>query len=310
MNILVTGGAGYLGSVLCELLLDKGYKVTAVDNLMYRQKSLFHLCNNPNFEFVFGDVRNADLMQKLIKDAHVLIPLAAIVGAPACDMDPQLATSINFDAIRLLNKLRSKDQLIVYPTTNSGYGASSGEVLCTEETPLHPISHYGRTKSDAEAELLGSENTITLRLATVFGMSPRMRLDLLVNHFAYVALNDGYVVLFEKDFKRNFVHIRDIADCFIYCIENSKKMVGKPYNIGLDSANLSKEELALKIKEHLPNFYIHFAEVGSDPDKRNYIVSSQRLKTAGFEAKRSLDEGIKELIKGYQMIKRLEYKNV
>lgn len=310
MNILVTGGAGYLGSVLCEFLLDKGYNVTAVDNLMYRQKSLFHLCNNPNFEFVFGDVRNADLMQKLIKDAHVLIPLAAIVGAPACDMDPQLATSTNFDAIRLLNKLRSKDQLIVYPTTNSGYGASSGEVLCTEETPLHPISHYGRTKSDAEAELLGSENTITLRLATVFGMSPRMRLDLLVNHFVYVALNDGYVVLFEKDFKRNFVHIRDIADCFIYCIENSKKMVGKPYNVGLDSANLSKEELALKIKEHLPNFYIHFAEVGSDPDKRNYIVSSQRLKKEGFEAKRSLDEGIKELIKGYQFIRRLEFKNI
>ena len=249
-------------------------------------------------------------MQKLIKDAHVLIPLAAIVGAPACDMDPQLATSTNFDAIRLLNKLRSKNQLIVYPTTNSGYGASSGEVLCTEETPLHPISHYGRTKSDAEAELLGSENTITLRLATVFGMSPRMRLDLLVNHFVYVALNDGYVVLFEKDFKRNFVHIRDIADCFIYCIENSKKMVGKPYNVGLDSANLSKEELALKIKEHLPNFYIHFAEVGSDPDKRNYIVSSQRLKKEGFEAKRSLDEGIKELIKGYQFIRRLEFKNI
>jgi nucleoside-diphosphate-sugar epimerase len=310
MNILVTGGAGYLGSVLCEVLLDKGYKVTAVDNLMYRQKSLFHLCNNPNFDFVFGDVRNADLVQKLIKDAHVLIPLAAIVGAPACDRDPQLATSTNLDAIQLLNKLRSKDQLIVYPTTNSGYGISSGEVFCTEETPLQPISLYGRTKSDAEAELLGSENTITLRLATVFGMSPRMRLDLLVNHFVFVALNDGYIVLFEKDFKRNFVHIRDVADCFIYCIENSKKMVGKPYNVGLDSANLSKEELASKIKEHLPNFYIHFAEVGSDPDKRNYIVSSQRLKIAGFEAKKSLDEGIKELIKGYQLIRRSEFKNI
>ena len=310
MNVLVTGGAGYLGSVLCEVLLDKGYKVTAVDNLMYRQKSLFHLCNNPNFDFVFGDVRNADLMQKLIKDAYVLIPLAAIVGAPACDRDPQLATSTNLDAIQLLNKLRSKDQLIVYPTTNSGYGTSSGKVFCTEETPLQPISLYGRTKSDAEAELLGSENTITLRLATVFGMSPRMRLDLLVNHFVFVALNDGYIVLFEKDFKRNFVHIRDVADCFIYCIENSKKMVGKPYNVGLDSANLSKEELALKIKEHLPNFYIHFAEVGSDPDKRNYIVSSQRLKIAGFEAKKSLDEGIKELIKGYQLIRRSEFKNI
>lgn len=310
MNILVTGGAGYLGSVLCELLLDKDYKVTAVDNLIYRQKSLFHLCNNPNFDFVFGDVRDKSLMSKLIKNADVLLPLAAIVGAPACDRDPQLATSTNLDAIQMLNKLRSKNQLIVYPTTNSGYGTSSGEVFCTEETPLQPISLYGRTKSDAEAELLGSENTITLRLATVFGMSPRMRLDLLVNHFVFVALNDGYIVLFEKDFKRNFVHIRDVADCFIYCIENSKKMIGKPYNVGLDSANLSKEELALKIKEHLPNFYIHFAEVGSDPDKRNYIVSSQRLKIAGFEAKKSLDDGIKELIKGYQLIRRSEFKNI
>lgn len=310
MNVLVTGGAGYLGSVLCEYLLDKGYKVTIVDNLMYRQNSLFHLFHNPDFEFVFGDVRNEQLMRKLIKDADVLIPLAAIVGAPACDMDPQLATSTNLDAIKLLNKLRSKDQLIVYPTTNSGYGTSSGEVFCTEETPLQPISLYGRTKSNAEAELLGSENTITLRLATVFGMSPRMRLDLLVNHFVFVALNDGYIVLFEKDFKRNFVHIRDVADCFVFCIENSKKMVGKPYNVGLDSANLSKEELALKIKEHLPNFYIHFNEVGSDPDKRNYIVSNQRLREAGFEAKRVLNEGIKELIKGYQMIKRLDFKNI
>lgn len=310
MNILVTGGAGYLGSVLCELLLNKGYKVTTVDNLMYRQKSLFHLCNNPNFDFVFGDVRDDKLIRRLIKGADVIIPLAAIVGAPACDMDPQLATSTNLKAIQLLNKLRSKDQLIIYPTTNSGYGTSSGEVFCTEETPLQPISLYGRTKSDAEAELLASENTITLRLATVFGMSPRMRLDLLINHFVFVALNDGCIVLFEKDFKRNFIHIRDVADCFIYCIENSKKMVGKPYNVGLDSANLSKGELALKIKEHLPNFYIHFAEFGTDPDKRNYIVSNQRLRKAGFEAKRSLDEGIKELIKGYQMIKRLEYKNV
>ncbi len=310
MNILVTGGAGYLGSIVCELLLDKGYQVTAIDNLMYRQRSLFHLCNNPNFNFVFGDARSRKLMSKLSKDADVILPLAAIVGAPACETDPYLATTTNLDAIKLLNKLRTKSQLVIYPTTNSGYGNSSGESFCTEETPLKPISLYGVTKSEAEKELLGSKNTITLRLATVFGMSPRMRLDLLANHFVYVALTDGYIVIFEKDFKRNFVHIRDVADCFIYCIENHKKLVGKPYNLGLDSANLSKEELALKIKEYLPNFYIHFAEVGSDPDKRNYIVSNQRLKEAGFEAKRSLDEGIKELIKGYQMIRRLEYKNI
>lgn len=310
MNVLVTGGAGYLGSVLCEHLLGKGYKVTVIDNLMYRQNSLFHLCNNPNFEFVFGDVRDDKLMSKLIKRVDVIIPLAAIVGAPACDLDPNLATTTNLDAIELLNRLRSKDQLVVYPTTNSGYGTSYGDVFCTEETPLEPISLYGKTKSDAEAELLRSPDTITLRLATVFGMSPRMRLDLLVNHFVYAAVTDGYLVIFEKDFKRNYIHIRDVADCFIYCIEHADKMVGRPYNVGLDEANLSKEELAQKVKDYVPNFYIHFSEVGSDPDKRNYIVSNQRLKEAGFEAKRSLDEGIKELLKGYQMIRRSEFKNI
>lgn len=310
MNILVTGGAGYLGSVLCEILLDKGYKVTTVDSLMYRQKSLFHLCNNPNFDFVFGDVRDKNLMHELIKNADVIVPLAAIVGTSACDSDPYLATTTNLDSIKLLNKLRSKNQLVVFPMTNNGYGTPDGRNFCTEETPLNPTTLYGKTKTDAEEELLSSKNTITLRLASVFGMSPRLRLDLLVNHFVYTALTDGYIVLFEKNFKRNFVHIRDVVDCFIYSIENHKKMIGKAYNLGLDSENLSKKELAGKIKQHLPKFYIDFAEINSDPDKRNYIVSSQRLKIAGFEAKRSLDEGIKELIKGYQLIKRSEFKNI
>lgn len=310
MNILVTGGAGYLGSILCEQLLNKGYKVTVLDNLLYRQKSLFHLMANPNFEFIFGDARNKDTLSKNLKNVDLIIPLAAIVGAPACDRDPQLATSVNFEAIKLLNNLRSKDQKIIYPTTNSGYGTKSGDVFCTEETPLEPISLYGRTKTDAEAELLSSENTISLRLATVFGTSPRMRIDLLVNHFVYVALKDGYIVIFEKDFKRNYIHIRDVADCFLHCIDNFEKMKGRPYNLGLDEANLSKEELARKIKEYIPNFYIHFALIGSDPDKRNYIVSNQRLREAGFEAKHSVDKGIKELIKGYQMLHREEFKNV
>ena len=310
MKILVTGGAGYLGSVLCEHLLDAGYQVTVVDNLLYKQQTLFHLCSNTNFEFVFGDVRSRKLMTRLLKNADIIIPLAAIVGAPACNLDPQLAIAVNLDAIKLLNKLRSKHQLIIYPTTNSGYGIKSGEVLCTEEMLLEPISLYGKTKTDAETEILGSENAITLRLATVFGMSPRMRLDLLVNHFVYAAVKDSYIVIFEKDFKRNFVYIRDVAECFLFCIENSQKMVGRPFNVGLDTANLSKEELAVKIKKYLPNFYIHFAEVGTDPDQRNYIVSNQRLKEAGFVAKHSLEEGIKELIKGYQMMHREEFKNV
>ena len=309
-HVVVTGAAGYLGSVLCEHLLAAGYRVTAADGLIYRQRSLFHLCANPSFDFVVGDARDEQLMRRLIKDADVLIPLAAIVGAPACDRDPWLARSVNLEAIRLLARLRSNDQLIVYPTTNSGYGTKSGDVFCTEDTPLEPISLYGQTKTEAEAEILERNNTVTLRLATVFGMSPRMRLDLLVNHFVYAAVTDGYIVIFEKDFKRNYIHIRDVADCFIHCIENGKKMAGRPYNAGLDSANLSKEALALKIKEYVPNFYIHFGQVGTDPDKRNYIVSNQRLRDAGFEAKRSLDSGIQELLKGYRMMGRAEFANI
>jgi nucleoside-diphosphate-sugar epimerase len=309
-HVVVTGAAGYLGSVLCEHLLAAGLRVTAADALIYRQRSLFHLCANPRFDFVVGDARDEDLMRRLVKDADVLIPLAAIVGAPACDRDPWLARSVNFEGIRLLARLRSNDQLIVYPTTNSGYGTKSGDVFCTEDTPLEPISLYGQTKTEAEAEILERINTITLRLATVFGMSPRMRLDLLVNHFVYAAVTDGYIVIFEKDFKRNYIHIRDVADCFIHCIQNGKKMAGRPYNAGLDAANLSKEALALKIKEYVPNFYIHFGQVGTDPDKRNYIVSNQRLREAGFEAKRSLDSGIQELLKGYRIMGRAEFANI
>ena len=309
-HVVITGAAGYLGSVLCEHLLAAGYRVTAADGLIYRQRSLFHLCASPQFDFIVGDARDEQLMRRLVKHADVLIPLAAIVGAPACDRDPWLARSVNLEAIRLLARLRSNDQLIVYPTTNSGYGTKSGDVFCTEDTPLEPISLYGQTKTDAEAEILERTNTVTLRLATVFGMSPRMRLDLLVNHFVYAAVTDGYIVIFEKDFKRNYIHIRDVADCFTHCIVNGKKMAGRPYNAGLDSANLSKEALALKIKEYVPNFYIHFGQVGTDPDKRNYIVSNQRLRDAGFEAKRSLDAGIQELLKGYRMMGRAEFANI
>lgn len=310
LHVLVTGGAGYLGSVLCERLLDAGCRVTAVDDLMYQQRSLLHLCANPHFDFVLGDVRDKELMRRLVKGADVLIPLAAIVGAPACDRDPLLARSVNLDAVRLLGALRSAQQPVIYPTTNSGYGTQSGDLFCTEDTPLQPISLYGQTKSQAEAELLETANVITLRLATVFGMSPRMRLDLLVNHFVYAAITDGYIVIFEKDFKRNYIHIRDVADCFVHCIEHFKQMAGRPYNAGLDAANLSKEELSLKIKEYVPNFYVHFAQVGSDPDKRNYIVSNQRLRETGFEARRSLDDGIRELLKGYRMTGRGRFKNV
>jgi len=309
-TVLVTGAAGYIGPVLCERLLDAGYHVTAVDNLTFGGSGLFHLCADSRFTFIRGDVRDEALMREALQGADAIIALAAVVGAPACDRDPHLARSVNLEAVRLLNRLRSPRQLIIFPNTNSGYGARSGDAYCTEETPLEPISVYGQTKVQAELELLETPNVITLRLATVFGMSPRMRLDLLVNHFVYAAVTDGYLVIFEKDFKRNFVHIRDVADCYLHCLEHAGQMEGRAYNLGLDAANLSKEDLALKIKEYVPDFYIHFAAVGSDPDKRNYVVSNQRLREAGFEARYSLDDGIRELLKGYRMLGRGQFANV
>jgi nucleoside-diphosphate-sugar epimerase len=309
-TILVTGAAGYLGSILCEHLLRAGHRVTGIDSLLYNQTSLFHLCHHPHFAFIRGDVRDETLMRAMMAEHDVLIPLAAVVGAPACDRDPWLATSTNLGAIRLLNKLRSRKQLVIYPNTNSGYGAKTGNAFCTEDTPLEPISLYGQDKVQAERELLDSPNTITFRLATVFGMSPRMRLDLLVNDFVHKAVTDGYLVIFEKDFKRNFIHVRDVADAFLHALTNADKMVGRCFNAGLDAANVSKADLAQKIKQHVPRFSVTYSDLASDPDKRNYIVSNQRLREAGFEAKRSLDDGIRELIKGYAMMGRSPFKNI
>lgn len=308
-RVLVTGGAGYLGSVLCEHLLDEGFAVDVLDTLAFRQNSLFHLCAHPRFNFIKGDARDRRVLAPLVARADVIIPLAAIVGAPACNADPIAAQSLNFDAIKLLNELRTPAQLVVYPNTNSGYGLGSGETFCTEETALAPISIYGRTKCEAELLLLAAENAVTLRLATVFGASPRMRLDLLVNHFTYAAATDRYLVIFEKDFRRNFVHVRDVADAFIHAIRHASEMKGRAFNVGLDNANLSKAGLAEKIKEHVPEFYIHYAAVGSDPDKRDYIVSNARLAAAGFTAQRDLDHGIRELLKLYRMLPLGEYRN-
>ena len=301
-KVLVTGAAGYTGSILCEHLLDAGYSVVALDNLLYRQSSLFHLCYHPDFVFEIGDARDSRIMGPLIKGVDVIIPLAAIVGAPACDKDPELANAVNLDAVAMINEIRSSDQLVIYPNTNSGYGVGLGEDICTEETPLRPISVYGQTKVAAESILLDSPNVIGLRLATVFGMSPRMRLDLLVNHFTYEAVTTGYLVVYQKDFHRNYIHVRDVADCYIHCISNAGAMVGNVYNLGIDEANLSKQELAAEIQKFVPNFYVHFAEFGEDPDKRNYIVSNQKLIDSGFKASRAIELGIKELLKGYRMM--------
>lgn len=310
LRVLITGGAGYIGSILTEHLLSKGYAVTSVDTLASGEQSLFHFCANTKFEFVFGDARDGRVIEPLVKTVDVIVPLAAVVGAPACERDPDYAESVNLGAIRLINKLRSRTQLVIYPNTNSGYGAKTGEAMCTEDSPLDPISVYGRTKVQAELELLDSHNVITYRLATVFGASPRMRIDLLVNHFTYAAFFDRYIVIFEKHFKRNYIHIRDVADAMIHGIENSDAMIGRAYNLGLDEANLSKEELAVKVKSHLPNFYIHFADIGEDPDKRNYLVSNDRLRRAGFVAQRDIDFGITELIKAYKLLGRSRFKNI
>lgn len=309
-NVLITGGAGYIGSVLTERLLEAGFRVTVLDNLYYRQRSLFGFCHRPEFEFFFGDARDERVLSDLVKGQDFLIPLAALVGATACQREPDYAQTVNLEAVRLLTRLRQSGQKVIYPNTNSGYGTQSGEAYCTEETPLEPISHYGRTKVQAEKELLDQKDVVTFRLATVFGMSYRMRLDLLVNDFVHTALHQRALVLFEKDFKRNYVHIRDVADAFLFAMENFSKMSGRPYNCGLDDANLSKEELAVLISRHLPGLAIQSAAIGEDPDKRNYIVSNERLRQAGFQARRGLEEGIRELLKGYRMMNREEFRNV
>lgn len=301
-KVLVTGAAGYIGSVLCEHLLDAGFEVTGLDTLAFSQTSLLHLAANSKFNFRLGDARDERILKELIPQADIICPLAAVVGAPACDRDPIMTQTLNHDAITLLNKIRSKDQYVVYPMTNSGYGIQSGDAHCTEETPLTPISLYGRTKCAGENEVLNAGNATSLRLATVFGSSPRMRLDLMVNYFTYMAATEGSLVLFEKHFRRNFVHVRDVADCFVYCIKNSSKMKNQAFNLGLDSANMSKGQLAEAIKKHVPKLYIHHAEIGTDPDKRDYIVSNEKLRKAGFEASRSLDDGIKELLKAFKML--------
>jgi nucleoside-diphosphate-sugar epimerase len=310
VRVLVTGGAGYVGSVLCETLLRAGHHVTVLDNLRYRQHSLLHLAADAAFEFVHGDARDERALRPLVAEADALVPLAAIVGAPACDADPALARAVNFDAVMLLDRLRSKQQLVVFPTTNSGYGTRSGAVHCTEETPLEPISLYGRTKVEAEAALLQRPGVVCLRLATAFGMSPRMRLDLLVNDFVHRAVSESCLVVFEKDFKRNFIHVRDVADCVAWCLANGARLAGRAYNAGLDSANLSKGELAEKIKQHVPRLTIVYSAIGADPDKRNYVVSNERLRAAGWSAQRTLDDGIRELVKGCRMLAGRPFGNV
>ena len=309
-SILVTGGAGYLGSTLVPELLKAGHKVTVLDNFMFKQNSLAHVCHDPNFTVERGDARDVETMKRLLKGADIVIPLAALVGAPLCKIDPIGATTTNKDAILAMLKLMSRDQWLLMPTTNSGYGVGEQGKFCTEETPLRPLSLYGRDKVEVEKAVLGCENAISFRLATVFGMSPRMRIDLLVNDFTHRAVTDRFVVLFEAHFKRNYIHVRDVARAFLHGIDNFDTMKGEPYNVGLSDANISKHELCERIKKHVPDFVFLEAPVGEDPDKRDYIVSNAKIEATGFRQAHSLDAGIRELIKGYAMIRNAVYGNV
>jgi nucleoside-diphosphate-sugar epimerase len=309
-SILVTGGAGYLGSTLVPALLAAGHKVTVLDNFMFRQSPLNQLCAEPGFDVVRGDARDEAVLRPLLRGADIFIPLAALVGAPLCDNDKPGAESINFGAVRTAIGLMSPQQRILLPTTNSGYGIGEPGQHCTEETPLRPISLYGRTKVEAERAALDRGNAISFRLATVFGMSPRLRIDLLVNDFVYRAVTDRALVLFEAHFKRNYIHVRDVARAFLHGIENFESMRDRPYNVGLSDANLSKLELCQRIQAHVPKFVFMEAPIGEDPDKRDYIVSNARIEATGFRPRHSLDDGIRELIKGYRMIRNAAYGNV
>lgn len=309
-KVLVTGGAGYLGSIMVPDLLAAGHKVTVLDNFMFKQDSLNHCCYDPNFSVVKGDVRQKSNMATLLKSADVIIPLAALVGAPLCSLDPIGATTVNRDAITLMLKLISKQQIVLMPTTNSAYGTGDENNYCNEESPLRPISQYAIEKVEVEKSLMDHPNAISFRLATVFGMSPRMRIDLLVNDFTYRAVNDHFVVLFESHFRRNYIHVRDVSRVFQHALNNYDTMQGEIYNVGLSDANVSKKELCEHIQKQLPEFIFIDEQVGKDPDQRNYIVSNEKIEATGFRQAFNLDRGISELIKGYTMIKNSRYGNV
>jgi len=309
-QILVTGGAGYLGSILVPELLKQGHSVTVLDSFMYRQNSLAHVCADANFNVVNGDVRLTETIKPLLKQADIIIPLAALVGAPLCNKDPVGATSTNRDAILSMLDGLSSNQRVLMPTTNSAYGSGDENNYCDENSPLNPISHYAKEKVEVEQRLLQHDNAISFRLATVFGMAPRMRTDLLVNDFVYRAVYDRAVVLFESHFKRNYIHIRDVARAFLHGIESFEAMAGQIYNVGLSDANLSKKELCERIQKQRPEFVFVEAGAGKDPDQRNYIVSNEKIESTGFKPVHSIDSGISELIKGYAMINNRIYGNV
>ena len=310
MKILVTGGAGYIGSILVPELLRGGHEVIVVDNFIYNQSSLLECCVDKKLKIINGDCRDKTIIEKELKNVDAIFPLACLTGAPLCKKDPLGAKSVIVDAVRMILDLRSSDQMVIYPTTNSGYGVGQEDKLCTEETPLNPVSLYGKLKCEAEKMILDKGNSVTLRLATAFGVSPRMRLDLLVNDFTYRAVYDRCVVLFEAHFKRNYIHVRDVAQAFMLGLSRFDQMKNEPYNVGLSDANLSKKELCGEIKKHVKEFYFYESPIGEDPDKRDYVVSNEKIEKQGFKPNISLSDGIEELVKGYKIIKRNQYANI
>ena len=310
MRIVVTGGAGYIGSVLVPLLLNDGHEVTVVDNFMYGQMSLLDCCDRRTLTVVKGDVRDPRLLADVVPSADAVLPLACLTGAPICSRDPWTATAVNFDAVKAIVEMLSPSQMLIFPSTNSGYGVGEAGIHCDEETPLRPVSLYGRLKVDLEQQILDRGAFVTFRFATLFGSSPRMRLDLLVNDFTYRAVTDRAVVLFEAHFKRNYLHVRDAARAFVHVLANYERMKGRPYNVGLSDANISKMELCQLITRHVPGFEIVTAELGKDPDQRNYVVSNARIEATGFRTAFGIDDGIAELVKCYQIVRRNQYTNI
>ncbi len=306
-KILISGAAGYLGSTISTYFVNNGYDVIGVDNFFYKKDTLSHLKNHKNFSFFELDVREDQFYNELITNVDIIFPLAGIVGAPLCDKNIDLTYQVNELSIRKLIKSISKDQIIIFPTTNSGYGTTSKDIICTEEMKLNPISHYGRTKVNAEKIILEHENSISLRLATVFGVSYRNRIDLLVNFFVYNAVKHKKIKLFEPNFRRNYIHVKDIAFTFDHCLQNFNLMKSNIFNVGLSEANLTKLNLCKKIKEYIPDFEITIDEFGIDPDKRDYYVSNKKLENTGWKPQITLSEGIEELSNHYSKLNENEF---
>lgn len=309
MKVAVTGGGGYLGSTLVPMLLAAGHEVAVLDNFMYQENSLAGSMHDRRLSVTVGDIRDETAMRALLRDADVIIPLAAIVGAPACKRDPVAATSINRDAVFTMLEMLSPQQHIIMPTTNSAYGQGQEGHHCDEASPLNPLSQYAREKVEVEEHLMRHPRAISLRLATVFGMSPRMRLDLLVNDFVNRAIRDRFIVLFESGFYRNYIHVRDVARLFLFALDNLDRMSGEIYNAGLSSANLTKAQLCERIQAQVPDFVVMEAPMAKDPDQRNYLVSNAKLEGLGFLTDYTIDDGVSELVKGIPALVSRRYAN-